>query len=69
MTVGELRKKLEGVLDDLPVEFADCEPLRFAEAVCGVFVLSDEKQSAADLLETERKLAGFLKRHGLGPVR
>jgi hypothetical protein len=44
MTVGELRKKLEGVPDDLQVEMADGQAVEFAEVVCAVFVISDPEK-------------------------
>jgi hypothetical protein len=50
MTVGELRKKLEVMPDDLQVEMADCETVTVAEVVGDVFVISDPEKSEEDVL-------------------
>lgn len=50
MTVGELRKKLEGVPDDLPVEMSDCLAVTVAEVVGDVFVISDPETPEEEVL-------------------
>jgi hypothetical protein len=69
MTVGELRKKLDGVPDDMPVEMADFQAVTVAEAMFGTFIVSDGDEDAHEMLEAEKRLAEAYERHNLGPIR